>query len=140
MRFIFCCLLLAAIVACNKPVSADKNSKLNQLADRSCRAIRIRQQRYVLADKIRFAEDTLGATKNEKTKARLQNSMNKYLKQKDSLLKVSLALADTIQRQLDSLTPYTDKQARKQFDADLNKLLAKKGCPVTTGKDSVAAN
>ncbi|MBS1525046.1 MAG: hypothetical protein JST19_05320 [Bacteroidetes bacterium] len=140
MRPVIFCLVLAAIVACNKPSPAGNNSKLDQLADRTCRAMHIRQQRYALADKIRFADDTLGVVKDEKTRVRLQNSMKIYLIQKDSLLKLSLALADTIQRQLDSLTPYTNKDARKQFNADLNRLLAKKGCPVTTGKDSVSAN
>ncbi|HVV55389.1 MAG TPA: hypothetical protein VHC47_08695 [Mucilaginibacter sp.] len=137
MRKISSILLLAVLASCHSHAPANDQAKMNQLADRSCRAISIRQQRYTLADKIRFANDTLGTTKDEKVKARLQSSLKVYLKQKDSLLKVSLALADTIRMQLDSMMPYTDKAAQKRFSTSLNNLLAKKGCPVVTGRDSL---
>jgi hypothetical protein len=135
---IICLLLLAAVISCNKPASTVNTARMNQLADRSCRAMSIRQQRYALADKIRFAQDTIGTTNDEKVKGRLQNSLKGYLVQKDSLLKVSLTLADTIHRQLDSLMPYTDKAAQKRFTAQLDSLLAKRGCKPPGKQDSIS--
>lgn len=75
--------------------------------------------------------DTLAHTKSKSDSVRLQSDLNKYSKQKDTLLKESLSLADTIHRQLDSIMPYTDKVAQKRFTAKLNALLSKKGCMVT---------
>lgn len=120
------------LMSCNNHLSSQNNdSKMELLANRSCRAISIRQQRFALADKIRFAMDTLAHTKSKSDSVRLQSDLNKYSKQKDTLLKESLSLADTIHRQLDSIMPYTDKVAQKRFTAKLNALLSKKGCMVT---------
>lgn len=101
---------------------------MNRLADRTCRAISIRQQRFDLANKIRFAQDTLALSKNKNDSIRLQNCLKLYLNQKDALLTSSLQLADTIRRQLDSLVPYTDQAAQKRFKARLDSLLKRKGC------------
>lgn len=128
MRKLFYCVLLAACCACNRPATVDNKAKLEQLADRSCRAISIRKQRFLLADQIRFAQDTLLQTKSKADSDRLQVRLKIYLTQKPELLKQSLALADTIHRQLDSLMPYTDKVAQKRFTKSLDSLLAKKGC------------
>src|ERR1700761_2938595 len=97
-------MLLIAVVSCNKATS-NKDAKMNLLADRTCRAISIRQERFALANKIRFAQDTLSQTKNKSDSIRLQARLKIYLNEKPILLKESLSLADTIHKQLDSLIP-----------------------------------
>jgi hypothetical protein len=133
MRIIICCLGLLLIVSCSQS-SKNNDSAVNLLADRSCRAISIRQQRFELANKIRFAQDTLAQAKNKNDSRRLGNELKLYFSQKDVLLKESLCLADTIRKQLDSLVPYTDKAAQKRFTARVDSLLAKKGCKVDSAK------
>ncbi|GAC1302210.1 MAG: hypothetical protein NVSMB24_06440 [Mucilaginibacter sp.] len=129
MKYILFILLIAGICSCStKPPATVSHAKLEQLADRSCRATVIRQQRYALADSIRFTQDSLAKTKDKSQSQRLQGRLNGYLKQKGILLKTSLALADTIRMQLDSLLPYTDKAAQKRFTASLDSILRSKGC------------
>lgn len=127
---IFLLLLVLTTVSCyRKP--ADDHKKMELLANRTCRAISIRQQRFALANQMRFAQDTLFKTKNKNDSARLKKELEKFSKQKNILLKESLALADTIRRQLDTIMPFTDKPAQKRFTAELDSLLAKKGCMAT---------
>jgi hypothetical protein len=135
MKLTLCLLLAGILMSCNSHLSSDNdNSKMELLANRTCRAIGIRKKRFALADKIRFAQDTLAHTKSKSDSVRLQKNLTLYLKQKDTLLKHSLSLADTIRHQLDSLMPYTDKVAQKRFTAKLNDLLSKKGCMVTANQ------
>jgi uncharacterized membrane protein len=119
-----------AAAACNRPVSHDQ--KMVLLADRTCRAIGIRQQRFALADQIRFAEDTLFKTKSKSDSARLTAELAHFAGQRADLLKKSLALADTIRSQLDSIMPFTDKVAQQRFTRKLDSLLARKGCMTKT--------
>lgn len=125
----FLILLLFFAVSCGRHASSD--TKIELLADRTCRAIHIRQQRFALADQIRFVQDTLFNIKNKNDTIRLRNSLDDLLRQKNILLKESLALADTIRAQLDSIMPYTNKAAQQHFTAKLDSLLAKKGCRIT---------
>lgn len=126
-RLLLCGTLLLAFCSCHRQAFEDK-AKMELLADRTCRAISIRKERFAAADQIRFANDTLLHTKSKTDSARLQQRLAGLLKQKAILLKESLALADTIRLQLDSLMPYTDKDAQQRFTSSLNSLLAKKGC------------
>ncbi|MDB5122581.1 MAG: hypothetical protein JWP94_710 [Mucilaginibacter sp.] len=129
MKYFLLVLMLTAIYSCNTKSTKQVNKeRLEKLADRSCRATSIRKQRFVLADNIRFMQDSLSKAKNKADSARFQSRLAEYLKQKDILLKTSLALADTIRMQLDSLLPYSDKAAQKQFTASLDSILRSKGC------------
>jgi hypothetical protein len=129
MKYILFILVLAGVCSCNTKSPMQTNqAKLEQLADRSCRATDIRQQRFALADKIRFTQDSLAKAKNGAGSQRLQSRLKGYLEQKNILLKASLALADTIRVQLDSLLPYTDKAAQKRFTAALDSIIKAKGC------------
>ncbi len=129
MKYFLVILLVVWVCSCNTKSSTQVNrAKLEQLAERSCRAVGIQKQRYRLADKIRFTNDSLGDKKNRFGAAGMQSRLKGYLRQKDSLLKVSITLADTIRMQLDSLLPYTDKKAQKRFAASLDSILKAKGC------------
>lgn len=138
MRLLFCCLVVV-VMSCNNPApkNTGKDGRFDRLADRSCRAISIRQQRFALANQIRFATDTLATLKGKNDTMRLHNELQICLRQKDSLLKASLALADTIRMQLDSMMPYSDKAAQKQFTAKLDSTLKARGCEVTTREDNI---
>ncbi len=129
MKYLLFVLIISGICSCNnKPASQLDKSRLEQLAVRSCRAKTIRKQRFILADKIRFTQDSLAKTKNAADAKRFQSKLTDYLKQKSVLLKASLSLADTIRMQMDSLVPYTDKAAQKRFTASFDSILKAKGC------------
>lgn len=119
------------------PDNINKNKSVKLLSDRTCKAIDLRQQRFAIANKMRFTQDTLSAQKGKGDTVYLHNQLIKYRKQKDSLLKASLALADTIHRQLDSLLPYTDKAAQKRFSITLDSILKAKGCLVKGKEDNL---
>ena len=133
MRALLLSLLLLTAISCNK-LPSNNTKRIDLLANRMCRAMSIRQERFELANKIRFAQDTLAATKNKSDSARLTKDLALYLKQKPLLLKESLSLADTIHRQLDSLVPYTDKAAEERFNTQLDTLLSRKGCVLSKQK------
>jgi len=130
MKYIVIIPLLLALFSCNKAGKAGNanKEKMEQLADRSCRAKSLNKQRFALADSIRFAQDTLGHAKTTADSARLQGRLKVYLAHKAVLLKQSLALADSIRMQMDSLVPYTDKAAENRFNASFDSLLVKRGC------------
>jgi hypothetical protein len=128
MKRLFYCFLLTICCACNEPTPANHKAELEQLADKTCRAIDIRKQRFLLADNIRFTQDTLLRTKSKSDSDRLQGRLKLYLEQKPILLKQSLDLADTIRMELDNLLPLTDKVAQDQFTKSLDSLLVLKGC------------
>ena len=127
MKRLFYCLALLALCSCGKS-KPDNHAKMEQLADRTCRAIDYRKQRFACADQIRFSQDTLYHTKSKIDSDRLQMRLKSLLDKKAFILKNSLALSDTIRKQLDSLMPYTDKEAQQRFNTELDSLLAKKGC------------
>ncbi|MDF2432476.1 MAG: hypothetical protein JWP44_2107 [Mucilaginibacter sp.] len=136
MKIVTCLLMAMIICSCHQRDSFTHhdavihNAKLDQLAERTCRAIIIRQQRFALANNIRFTQDSLTSVNFRSDSHRLQDRLKKYMRQKDSLLKASLSLADNIRLQLDSLIPYGDKGAQKRFTITLDSLLVKKGCMV----------
>lgn len=121
-------LLLIISTGCHKHQSTVSDHQLNELANCSCKAISLRKQRFELANKIRFLQDTLGDPKRKGDYPRLRADLALDLKQKDILLKSSLLLADTIHHKLDSIMPYNDKEAQKRFTIQLKNILAKKGC------------
>lgn len=125
------CGLLLLASACQRSESNRNSARLELLASRSCRAESIREQRFTLANQIRFADDSIAKTKDPATRQRLEKEMKGYLLRKDSLLKHSLSLADTIRIQLDSLMPAGDKAAQKAFGRTLDSLMKAKGCRVT---------
>ena len=120
-------LLMLPILACNKPNKVTNERRIELLASRSARAIKLRQQRYDLADKIRFAEEAMGGKADQNAKYSTNRNLQSYLKQKDKLLKESLVLADTIRLQADSLGLYTDKAVQKIFNHKLDSIVGKKG-------------
>jgi len=125
MKHCFLGFLLLTIVSCQKH-SLDTKAKKEQLAARISRAIATRQLRFALADTIRFTQDSMKETGSKTELDLLQRRLQIYLQKKGELLRLSLALADTIHQQLDSLMPYADKLAQKRFYASLDSILAKK--------------
>ena len=96
-----------------------------------CRAFAMRELRYALADKIRFAEDSIAhlppgsiALKN------LQSQLKKYQADKENTLAQSLLLADTIKLQLDSILKIRlqSPDKIKLFDKALLVEMEKKNC------------
>ncbi len=104
---------------------------INQLANLECRAINLREKRFSLANKLRFAEDSL-RLKNTSTGLEVNQNMVALQLQKDSLLKNSIALADSIKIIMDDLfaKKLTTDKSKKEFNQELNKALIKKGCLV----------
>lgn len=128
MKVIFYCLLLVVYCSCNSPAPVSSQPNIEQLADNTCKAIKIRKARFALADSIKLTTNVLEHSKNTKAALQLQHKLKLYAGQKDQLLKQSLELADTIRNQLDVLLPLTDKAAQNQFTKSLDSLLILKGC------------
>lgn len=129
MKTLISFLLLITFLSCNR-VPPDDDVKIRLLADHTCKAISIRRERFELADKIRFTQDTLAQVKNKNSATRLQNNLKLFMIRKAALMGASLRLADTIHRELDAMVPYRDKAAQKRFNARLDSLLTERGCKI----------
>ncbi len=103
------------------------NEKAMRIADLESRAIALRKNRFLLADKIRFTEDTLLNVNFKADSMRLKQNLVLFEKEKNGLLQSSLRLADTIHLALDSLRKYTfrNKEDKIRFNDKLNELLQK---------------
>jgi hypothetical protein len=129
MKYLVIIPLLLGMCSCNNAGKAgNNNARLEQLANRTCRAKVLSAHRYALADSIRFAQDTLNHAKTKADSSRLQSRLKVYLENKPKVIKASLALADTIRMQMDSLIPYGNKAAEKRFTASFDSIMTKKGC------------
>ncbi len=100
----------------------------DELASFECRAISLRNQRFELADKIRFTQDTLLNSAGDTL------VLNKKLlamdAEKQALLDKSIRLADTIGKKTAILMRdyFTDKKKEIEFYRLLEIALKKKGC------------
>jgi len=116
-------------VSCNtgKP---ELSTMVNDFADLECRAVLLREQRFALANQIRFTEDTLLHTANKADTVRLRSNLATFAGQRETLTQHSLALADTIHTILDSLMKkhLTEKDDKTKFNEMLNNTLKDRGC------------
>ncbi len=103
---------------------------VDDLANIECRAFSLRNQRFSLANNIRFSQDSLSQLHTAKDSAAWEETFNKMNKEKDSLLAASLKLADSVKLQLDFIMLHylTDKQKEKEFNRLLDEALIKRGC------------
>ncbi len=107
------------------------SSKAKLMSDLECRAIALRNQRFALANQIRFAQDTmLTATTSNKDSIRLSQNLLVFNSEKEKLLQQSLLLADSIHKQLDSLRKFvfTKDDDQKVFNDKLKEETEKHSC------------
>lgn len=128
-------LALAAVIVAG--CSSHGNGKVDRAVEGmlplEARAIDLREERFALANRIRFTQDTLGQTGSDS--ARLQRTLTELTARRDSLLSTSLRLADTLRRRLDSLMSHdlTERDERERFSRKLNEALTKRGYRVEGG-------
>jgi hypothetical protein len=113
-----------------KSEKKDIKGAVDKFADLECRAITLREKRFELANQIRFTEDTLTHPTANADTARLRLKLEGFNKEKETLLKESLSLADTIRLQLNDLmkNQLTDQKDKANFDQLLNATLEQRGC------------
>lgn len=110
--------------------NTDYRNTLNFLASKTCEAISLKNERFALADKIRFMQDTLLSVKGNKKALILKDKLNVLLKHKSKILQQSLVLADIIRVKLDSLNTLYNKAEMNSFNISIDSLLSKKGCKI----------
>ncbi len=108
----------------------DMEDWVSQFADLECKAVQLRESRFAVADKIRFAEDTLMHAPANTDSVRLRITLQVLNNEKRSLTEMSNHMADTIRMRLDYLMNHhlkndTDKKRFHQLLADT---LKKRGC------------
>lgn len=96
-----------------------------EIAIIECRAEKLKDHRFALADKIRFTQDTI--LEKSKDTIELRNQLVKMEKEKQLLLTQSLQLADTIKQKMEFLmTNYlTDKKRENEFNQFLKEEIKK---------------
>ena len=106
------------------------NDKADYIAGLECRAVMLRERRFVLANELRFAQDTLLQKKGSSDTTGLVKKIESFKEEKERLLQESLQLADTIHLALDSLRKFTftDNDDKQLFDLKLKEALRKRGC------------
>jgi ABC-type antimicrobial peptide transport system ATPase subunit len=116
--------------ACSeKQPSIDK--AVNELAKFECRAMQLRDKRFVTADKIRFGQDSLLkliVQKADTTQLHLQ--LTALSNEKQLLLDQSNQLADSIKQKMEiiSTTYFKDKKQQESFNSLLDAALKSEGC------------
>ncbi len=99
----------------------------NDLADVECQAIQLREQRFQLANTIRFTQDSL--LKSGSDSLTWVKKLQQLDAEKQMLLAKSLQLADTITRKTNAaLGNLSDKEKQQAFSAMLDEALKKRGC------------
>ncbi len=100
------------------------------LANIECRAFSLRNERFELANKMRFKQDSLTTIKRHEDSLHIQQELATLTLEKDSILTSSLKLADSIKIQLDYVmkTFLTDKEKEMEFNRTLDGMLSKSGC------------
>lgn len=120
--------VLVCIVSCeNKQAVLQK--KAYEFASLECKAIKLREKRFALANEIRFTTDSIRQFSKATDTSQLHRKLELYNKNKETMLQQSLAVAQTIQHELSSLmkNELSDKNDRAYFNALLNKALIEKG-------------
>jgi hypothetical protein len=109
---------------------ANMNEIVNKFADLECRAMTLRENRFALANQLRFTQDTLLNTKTKTDTARLSHNITSFNTNKEILLKQSLSLADSIKTMLNSLMKdqLATERERAKFNQMLNTTLLQRGC------------
>lgn len=126
-------ILSAVLPGC---ASGPGDADVERLAEMEVRAITLREQRFALANEIRFTQDTLLRTDSGDARAaELEAKLKVFAARKDSLLVASLALADTIKQNLDSIIDPDrySREEREAFNAQLNEEV-KRRSPALEGK------
>ncbi len=104
----------------------------SRLAERECRAMALREQRFTLANQIRFTQDTMLKAPPGTDTMPYSEKLRFYNSEKERLTNESRLLADTIRQQLDSLqkTIINNPQEQKQFDQLLETNLQQRNCVI----------
>ena len=119
--------LTLAITSCNINVGNshkkfDVASEVKCMAQVECKAIQLREQRFALADDIRFTQEKIMQLKGKGDTTQLSNKLSQLYKRKEVLLTASLQLADQIKHRLDSImtTELNSPKERSEFSIQLN--------------------
>ncbi len=116
------------IFGCNKKQAID--AAINDFANIECRAMQLRNQRFKLADEIRFTQDTIIQLQQSGDTLLLHERLIKMYQQKELLHSRSSQLADSIKVQMDVITAtfLSDKNKELYFNWKLDSILTIKGC------------
>ena len=128
-------IVMPAIVAgifasCSEVKKHDMSKTVSDFATLECEAVKLREQRFELANNIRFTEDTLMHPVDKNDTARLSKKLAELKSGKETLLNQSRAMAERIKQQMDSLmhNELKTSEDRKQFNRQLDEELKKRGC------------
>jgi hypothetical protein len=119
-------MLSSMVVSCNQHRS-DLKTIVTDIANIECRAEQLKNQRFELADKIRFTQDSLLKVADTLP---LLNNLVKMDIEKQLLVAKSLQLADTIRQKMNVVMSqyFTDKEVEDSFNNMLNRSLKIKDC------------
>lgn len=129
LKFLLLLVVVSLAVSC-KNEKTDIKALVDEFANLECRAMTLREQRFELANQLRFTQDSLLLKGNKADTIGLNLKLATLNKQKEAMLKQSLSLADSIRTTLtglmkNQLVTENDKQT---FNEMLNKTLVERGC------------
>ena len=116
------------IVGCSNKPSTD--SIIDDFANIECRAMQLKNQRFKLADEIRFTQDTIVQLQQSGDTLALHERLIKMYEQKELLHTKSSQLADSIKVKMDVIaaTFLSDKNKELDFNRTLDSILTLKSC------------
>lgn len=125
--------LFIVLIVCSctpKPEQPSLKKIVNDFAQLECRAIALREQRFALANQIRFTQDTLLHASDKSNTARLNAKLKALNIKREHTTERSLVLADSIKHRLDSLMSnhLTKEEYKDQFNQMLHTTLENMHC------------
>lgn len=122
-------LVIVSLTLCCRNEKTNIKVLADEFANLECRAMELREQRFELANQLRFTHDTLLQKPGGDTIS-LNLKLATLDKQKEAMLKQSLSLADSIHTTLTALMKnhLTNENDKRAFNKMLNKTLLERGC------------
>lgn len=119
------------MISCNSSNISSTDTKpdmaalAKQMAQVECKAMELREQRFALADEIRFTEEAIMQSKRQADTIQLAAKLQLLNDRKELLFHASMQMAEQIKHRLDSLmeNELTTAEAKASFNKELNTAL-----------------
>lgn len=123
--YLLLALLLSLLVSCNNNEISEETlqADADMLANLQCDAKKLQEERFQLANNIRFLEDSVMATQDSMLLIGYKAKLADLAPQKESVLERTKIMADSISKTMMKLQQgtYKDTADRKLLDVALNK-------------------
>lgn len=117
-------------LSCGNGPKQNIQKAVDDFATLECKAVRLRNQRFDLANTLRYTEDSLLHSSNPQDTARLRRQVAMLQQEKERLTRQSREMANRIKLRMDSLTEtqFRTREEKERFHSAVTEALKKNNC------------